>query len=245
MKKPSHYPEKEEDLSFPVVHWLEGQGYRVNQEVKNCDITAVKEKELILLELKLRFSLTLVYQALERKDISPSVYIVIPLKGGRSAPPQYSRMKKLLQSLQIGLIVVRYMSRKIRVEALLHPREYPQRKRHRRKAAILREIDSRYGEFNRGGQPSGARQMTAYRQEALHLAWLLSRLGDTSPAELRRSGASVRSQSILSMNHYGWFEKVSRGIYRLHAAGMNALEEYQDVVGSLSESWEAKRSSQS
>lgn len=232
------FPQSEAELSKPVNQWLEAQGYQINHEVRNCDITAVKGEELLILELKLRFNLTLVYQALERKRMTPSVYVVIPLKGSRSAPPQYKRMRLLLQNLQIGLLVVRYLRGGPRVEMLLHPREYRQQNRVKAKAAILREIQNRYGEFNRGGQASTVQQVTAYRQEALRIAWLLERQGESSPASLRKLGCGSKTQSILSMNHYGWFNRTGRGRYALDAAGMEALKQNRTILNELIPLWE-------
>jgi len=238
--KHPEFPTKESELSVPVEKWLKARGYQVNHEVQNCDMTAMKEDELILLELKLRFSLTLVYQALERKALSPSVYIVIPLKGSKNVPPQYRRMKMLLQRLQIGLMLVRYMRSSVRVEIVLHPREYQPRKRIKRKEALLREIHNRYGEFNRGGQSTTERRITAYRQQALQAAWLLQK-GTASPAQLRRQGCSDRVQTILSQNHYGWFDRVERGVYCLNSAGEEGLKAYGDIVETLQEGWEKSR----
>jgi hypothetical protein len=231
------FPQREEDMAAPLTQWLEDQGYQVNHEVKHCDITAVKDGELTIVELKLRFGLTLVYQALERKDFCPSVYVVIPLRGSRSVPPQYRRMKKLLQSLQVGLMVIRYLKTKTRVELLIHPRDYEQRKRPKAQAALLREINSRYGEFNAGGQSNKLPRVTAYRQEALRIAWELSQSGPMSPSQLRKKGCSSKTQSILSQNHYGWFDKVERGVYTLHQAGTEALRNHSDIVETVKSQW--------
>jgi len=236
------FPQTEAELSQPVSQWLEAQGYQINHEVRNCDITAVKGGELLILELKLRFSLTLVYQALERKRMTPSVYVVIPLKGSRSTPPQYKRMRLLLQNLQIGLLVVRYLRSGHRVEMLLHPREYRQQNRVKAKAAILREIQNRYGEFNHGGQASTVRQVTAYRQEALRIAWLLKQLGESSPASLKKLGCGNKTQSILSMNHYGWFNRTGRGRYSIDAAGVEALKQNGAILKELIPLWEKEQS---
>ncbi len=233
------YPEREQDLSAPVSQWLTAQGYVVSHEVRGCDVVARKGEDLTLLELKLRFNLTLVYQALERRDVSPSVYIVIPLKGSRATPPRYRRMKKLLTSLEIGLMVVRYLRRKTRVEVLIHPRPREARARPRARAAMLREIDSRYAELNAGGQSSAQLNVTAYRQEALRIAWTLRDAGARSPAQLRRAGCAARTQAILSANHYGWFERVRRGVYQLHPAGAEALAAHADIVARLAAHWGA------
>ncbi|MDZ7794620.1 MAG: hypothetical protein U5P10_13290 [Spirochaetia bacterium] len=73
---------KESDLFQPLKAYLEGQGYSVHAEVRNCDIVAQKGDELILVELKSSISLNLLIQAAERKEISDSVYIAVPVPRG-------------------------------------------------------------------------------------------------------------------------------------------------------------------
>ena len=51
---------KETDLYEPIRAFLEEEGYQVQAEVKNCDIAAVKDGQLVIVELKKAFSLKLV-----------------------------------------------------------------------------------------------------------------------------------------------------------------------------------------
>ena len=48
---------QEKDLYEPVKNMLEENGYEVKGEIKNCDIAAVKNGELIVVELKKAFNL--------------------------------------------------------------------------------------------------------------------------------------------------------------------------------------------
>ena len=43
----------ETDLYEPVCRFLEEEGYRVQAEVKDCDIAAEKDGELVIVELKI------------------------------------------------------------------------------------------------------------------------------------------------------------------------------------------------
>ena len=52
--------EKESGLYGPVRDYLEKLGYEVKGEVKDCDITAMRDGELIVVELKRGFTLELV-----------------------------------------------------------------------------------------------------------------------------------------------------------------------------------------
>ena len=68
----------ETDLYEPVCRFLEEEGYRVQAEVKDCDIAAEKDGELIIVELKKSFQLKLVYQALDRQSLTEQVFVAIP-----------------------------------------------------------------------------------------------------------------------------------------------------------------------
>ena len=69
---------KETDLYEPIRAFLEEEGYQVQAEVKHCDIAAVKDGQLVIVELKKAFSLKLVYQGLERQSLTDQVFVAIP-----------------------------------------------------------------------------------------------------------------------------------------------------------------------
>ncbi|MDO4531633.1 MAG: hypothetical protein Q4C06_06590, partial [Bacillota bacterium] len=76
---------KETDLYAPIRSFLEEEGYQVQAEVKDCDIAAIKDGQLIIVELKKAFNLKLVYQGLERQSLTEQVFVAIPRpkKGAR------------------------------------------------------------------------------------------------------------------------------------------------------------------
>lgn len=226
---------KEADLFIPVKQWLEGQGYSVHGEVKSCDLVARKGDDLVIVELKKSLSLALLTQAVARKEITESVYIAVPLPEGKRGLPNFRRVKDLLRRLEIGCILVDFLKTRGRIRIELHPVPFSPRSRPGRKRAILREIDGRYAEFNLGGESSRTEKITAYKQEALRTALLLSRQGPCSPRLLKSVGASEKVQSILSKNVYGWFERIERGVYALHPAGVEALHHYRDVLERIEE----------
>jgi len=219
---------KEEDLYKPLQIYLEKQGYTVRAEVKDCDLIAVKGDEMSIVELKTRVTTTLLIQAAKRKDICDSVYIAVPLLPGKKSLPNHRGLLQLLRRLEVGLILVRFMKTKTRVEVLLHPVPFEKRMRRRKQAAILREINGRYGEFNKGGVPSTTEKISAYKQESIKIGFMLKDSGPQSPKNLRERGARAdKTQGILSKNFYGWFDKQSRGIYQLNQAGEEALDRYE------------------
>jgi hypothetical protein len=68
--------------------------------------------------------------------------------------------------------------------------------------------------------------VTAYRQEALRIASVLAAHGAQSPARLRTDAEAPKAGGILRDNVYGWFERVTRGIYALTPAGQTALQAF-------------------
>ncbi len=225
---------KETDLFPPLKFWLEAQGYRVRGEVRHCDIAAEKNGELIAVELKLRPSLSLLAQAAERQEYADAVYAALPATADKPRPPAARNLYRLLRRLGIGLILVHFLKNKTRVEIVLHPntelRSRAPRRRPKRRQAILREISGRELDLSPGGLPGGAKRVSAYRQRCIRLAVWLDRLGEASPAQLRAMGASEDCGTLLSKNVYGWFERVRRGVYRLHPSGRQALTDVPELA---------------
>ena len=110
---------RETDLYPPVADYLGSLGYTVRSEVANCDITAAKGDDLIIVELKRNFSTDLLIQAAKRQRMTDSVYVALP----RPANGRKLRgMKHLLRRLELGLIFVSPNGRKkSRVEVAFHP----------------------------------------------------------------------------------------------------------------------------
>ena len=61
---------------------------------------------------------------------------------------------------------------------------------------------------------------------------MMAALGPLRPAAAREQGIE-KAASILQKDHYGWFERVERGVYTLRPAGKAALATYADVVSGL------------
>ncbi|RKX88575.1 MAG: hypothetical protein DRP70_06370 [Spirochaetes bacterium] len=222
---------KETHLYPPLKAWLETQGYTVRGEVGRCDLAAEKDGVLIAIELKLRPSLVLLAQAAERQEYADSVYIALPATPNRPRPPSSRNLRRLLSRLGIGLILITFMKMKTKVEVLIHPAgaSGAPRRRPKKKAAILREIAGRDMDITPGGLVGGKLKVSAYRQRAIRLAAWLSVLEEASPAGLRELGAPEDTGVILSKNLYGWFERVRRGVYRLHEAGISALNDVPEL----------------
>lgn len=223
---------RETDLYPPVKSWLEENGYVVRAEVGDCDVAAVKDGELVLVELKRAINLDLLLQAVRRQRARAGVYAAVPAPktGGR---PWRERMR-LLRRLEIGLMVVYLDSALPRVEVLFHPIRQERRQSAAVTRTYLREIDGRSKDLNVGGRNGGGGKLrTAYWERALAVATGLDLLGPTSPRALREAGADEKTALILRGNHYGWFERLGTGRYGLTGEGRRALVEHADVAVAL------------
>jgi hypothetical protein len=100
----------------------------------------------------------------------------------------------------------------------------------RKRESIIKEMNGRYDDLNIGGS-TGKKLVTAYRESSIFIACCLESLGPSSPKKLRGLGTDAKkTTSILSENHYGWFEKVDRGIYSITEEGRKALKQYKQLA---------------
>ena len=75
--------------------------------------------------------------------------------------------------------------------------------------------------------------VTAYRQDALKLALFLYEAGASRGADAARETGVEHATRMMRDNHYGWFEKVDRGIYGLTPVGAKALDTHAETVKSM------------
>jgi hypothetical protein len=74
--------------------------------------------------------------------------------------------------------------------------------------------------------------VTAYRQDALKLALYLFEVGASRGAEVARETGVAEATRMMRDNHYGWFEKVEKGVYGLSAEGASAVgQDAHQIVG--------------
>jgi len=213
---------RETDLYQPVKTFLEVQGYEVKGEIGAVDVVALRgQEEPVLVELKLSFSLALVFQGVQRQAISDLVYLAIP------KPKKFKAQKDtvtLCRRLGLGLLTVRL--RDGFVEPLLDPAPYTPRKSKPRKARLLREFARRVGDPNAGGA-TRVGIVTSYRQDALKCASFLRQNGPSKGAAVAKGTNVPTATRIMATDHYGWFERVEHGVYGLSSKGLSGLEAYQ------------------
>jgi hypothetical protein len=215
---------RETDLYKPVKAYLEGQGYEVKGEVGAADIAACRDgDDPLIVELKTGFSLALFHQAVARQGVTDAVYIAVPQGKGRPFLKALKNNIALCRRLGLGLIVVRLKDGF--VTAHLDPAPYSPRQSKPRKDRLLKEFSRRVGDPNTGGSTRRA-LVTAYRQDALKCVKVLLAAGPLKAAHVAMLSGTDNARRIMADDHYGWFERVHKGIYQLGPKGLTAAQDY-------------------
>lgn len=218
-------------LYSPVKEFFENQGYTVRGEVNQRDLVAVRDDTLVVVELKRTFNLTLLLQGMERQSSADAVFLAIEAPKRRNR--RFTQVRRLCKRLNLGLLCVTFSGRRTpRVEAVCEPEPLIRgRKPTKERMKLLAEFNSRSGDYNLGGS-TGRPIVTAYREDALQIAYHLRESEGLAVKELRQRTGVERAGRILQDNYYGWFDRVRRGVYALSAEGHKALECYADVIAS-------------
>jgi hypothetical protein len=225
---------RETALYGPVKELLERRGYKVKAEVRGCDLVARRGDEpLVVVELKLRFSLALVLQGIDRLALTERVYLAVPRsparpRKARGLAPDSPDIRKLCRRVGLGLILVGSRS----VEILEEPVPYRPRMAKGRGLRLANEFDRRIGDQNVGGA-AGVPVVTAYRQDALRCARALAPWEPMRIAAVRAAAGVPGAARILQRNVYGWFARVERGTYTLSEEGQRALTHFAAALAAL------------
>ncbi|MFG6529875.1 MULTISPECIES: DUF2161 domain-containing phosphodiesterase [unclassified Sulfitobacter] len=220
---------RETDLYPPIKAFLEDQGYVVKAEVGAADVVAVRGAEPpVVVELKLGFSLALFHQCLARLKVADDVYLAVARQPGKRFAKAVKDNVTLARRLGLGLITVRLSDGLVEVHC--DPGPYAPRKNVKRAALLLREFARRQGDPNDGGQ-TRAGLVTAYRQDALKLAVYLFEAGASKGADVARATGVLAATRMMRDDHYGWFEKVDKGIYGLTLKGAEAVATAGRILG--------------
>jgi hypothetical protein len=214
---------KESDLYLPLKRFLESQGYEVKGEVQDCDVLAVRGHEApVVVELKLSINLRVVLQAVERLSLTPKVYIGVSTECC-TRNKRRRHVVKLLKMLGLGLVAIDPHHGKSAVSVLLDPGEYRPRRSKIRQERLLGEFAQRVGDPNPGGGDRRRGIMTVYRQRSLAIARFLQEHGPTKASNVAGALGEPKARSIMYRDVYGWFERVSAGVYQLSPRGRQEL----------------------
>ena len=191
-------------------------------EVKDCDIAAVKDGQLLIVELKKAFNLKLVYQGMERQSLTDQVFVAIPRPKKGAREKAWKDMLKLLKRLELGLLTVALDSPLKTVDVVLEPSDSLAWKNRKKREKLQAELEHRQVDGNVGGM-TRRKIMTAFREKSIRLACLLEREGQVSTATLRERGME-EYLPLLGRNYDKWFGRVEKGVYTLSEKGKEALE---------------------
>jgi hypothetical protein len=223
----------EVDLYKPIQTHFIKEGYEVYGEVKDCDITAIKGDELIVIELKLTLNIELLIQATKRQRLTDVVYIAIPKPKMNLRSKRWTDICHLIKRLELGLIIVSFTGNRKKTEIMFHPtpfdRSKSMRQNKRKRQSLLTEINGRSADFNVGGS-NRTKIMTAYKENCIQIACYLDQYGPLSPRALLEMGTGKKTSSILTKNFYKWFERIKRGTYVISEKGKQELEDYPELV---------------
>lgn len=220
---------RETELYRPVKEFLTRLGFCVKGEVEGCDLVARRGDEIIVVELKRSINVTLLLQGIDRQRMTDSVYLAV-------AAPKNPRQKRwqecvrLCRMLGLGLFTVTFRRQGDWVEIVSEPEPYHPRKSSRRRLRLIQEFNDRTGDYNVGGSTRRP-LVTAYREEALQIAHYLKEHGPCKLREVRAAVGGEKTASILQRNVYGWYNRVSRGVYDLTPRGEEALKSYRRIFG--------------
>lgn len=224
-------PVRETELYAPVKALLRSQGYQVKAEIGPADVVAIRDGEdPVIVELKTGFSLALFHQAIERQAITNAVYVGVPRGRGRAFQKSLRKNTKLCRLLGIGLLIVRLKDGN--VDVLVDPAPYKPRKSKFKTGRLLREFQERSGDPNVGGSHRSV-LVTAYRQDAIRCLQVLLDSGPTKASKVAEMTNVERARNIMADNHYGWFERVTTGIYTFTEAGRVAADQYTNALVAL------------
>lgn len=224
---------REVDLYPPVQEYLTAQGYTARGEVRQCDVAAVRGRELLVVELKLRFGPAVLAQAARRQAVADIVHVAIPKPSDLRAWRTRSRdLLFLAERLELGVLLVAPGARKgARVKVEVPPRLFDRVRNGNLRSAIMREVVGREVDSVPGGSLR-TKLVGAHRETAIHIACCLSDNGPLRISELHRLGTGLSTRSVLeaSQEIEGWFERLPDERYRLRPAGEAALEEHAEVA---------------
>ena len=217
---------READLYAPVKAFLVRQGFTVKGEVGAADVVARRGDDLVVVELKLGFSLALFHQGIDRLSLTDTVYLAVPLKSGKPSAKALKENVKMARRLGLGVLTVRPRDGFVEVQA--EPGPYAPRKSKKKQARLVKAFDRLDGDPNEGGATRHG-LVTGYRQDALKCARFLAVHGASKGAKVKEWAEVPQATTIMRNDHYGWFKRVGLGTYELTKAGHKGIADWGDV----------------
>lgn len=224
----------EKELFGPIKDFFTKQGYTCDGEVDGIDLYMEKDGETVAVELKVSLDFKVVIQAALRQKLVDTVYIgTFTNRNVRSSA--FRDKVYLLKRLGIGLILVSKRSKAVSImnEPVVRELKTFRSSNTSKRRHLEKEFEHRRTRLNVGGV-NKTKLITSYREDALLVLNALAELGgEGSPKSVREQCGVEKTAAILRANHYGWFEHVGTGSYRILQPGYDALEEFEEVLLAL------------
>lgn len=219
--------QRESDLYPPLKAHFVARGLSVKGEIGAADLVAMGGEVPVIVEMKLKFSLTLYHQGIERLKITPQVYLAVLRPEGAAAKRMLKDNTAMCRRLALGLMTVR--GRDGFVEVLAEPGPYNPRASKPRRKKIEAEFERRQGDPNAGGATRHG-IVTGYRQDALRCAAYLAEYGPSKGAAVAKDTGVPVATRLMADNHYGWFKRVEKGVYFLTPDGKKGLADWDGAL---------------
>nr|WP_306220626.1 DUF2161 family putative PD-(D/E)XK-type phosphodiesterase [Cohnella sp. WQ 127256] len=205
--------------------------------------------------MKKTFTLPLLLQGIDRQKTGAVVWLAIERnRTKRGAHNQrFGEITGLCRRLNLGFLSVTFYKTKspvievwceptiskakitapaavsIAAETAQPYETIPGGRRKSKAAKLLKEFNARSGDYNLGGSTK-RKLITAFRERAIQCALALDCHGPSAPRHVRDWTHCPTASSLLQQNHYGWFKRITKGVYDLTPSGKAALQEYADVT---------------
>ncbi|QVK17446.1 hypothetical protein KHQ81_11385 [Mycoplasmatota bacterium] len=222
----------ETELFPPVKTLLIKNNFSICSEIQYCDIAAMKDDQLVIVELKTSLTLNLLLQAVKRQRLTDYVFVAIP-ESKLMKTKKWKDIILLIKRLGLGLIVVRFKEEpyaEVLIEPMLFDIIKSQKQAKIKRKKLIKEFNGRSYDLNIGGS-SKKKIMTAYKEQSLYIACCIHLLGPLSPKKLKELGShSKKTNSILIKNFNHWFYRVKTGIYDISEEGIKAITHYHEIT---------------
>lgn len=224
----------EEDLYQPIHDFFVAEGYEVRSEVLHCDVLAVKNEQLVVVELKKHLSVDVLLQGVKRQKIADLVYLAVPKPKKMIFSAKWQDICGLFRRLELGLILVSLNGKNKSMEIIVHPEPFDiirsKQLNKRKRSKLIEEFKGRKKDLNTGGS-RGKKLVTAYRESSIYIACCLKIFGELSPKKIKALGTDAKKTGVILIdNYYGWFIRIEKGVYALSESGKIALETYSQLT---------------
>lgn len=222
---------KETDLFPHIKQYFEKEGYQVNAEVASFDVVLSKtideQIQVIIIECKLSFNISLVFQAMEAQRVADFVYMAVPVVPDK----KLHKIIHLAKNMGLGLILVAETGRPIIAVTEQDVEAYQAYRIKVKRDRIEKEISTRRFDKNIGGSTK-TKILTAFKEKSVQIAIMLEDGEKNTTTLIKKYNCPKETTQILYTNRLGWFQRMGRASYKLTRLANTSLKDpmYQEIV---------------